>query len=71
MNKRSILFILIQEEIEFDDNETSIEAKQKLKDWVTVNVEPEIVTLARSEGHEIISTPQYHSDLQQVEFLWV
>ena len=35
-----------------------------------VNVKPEIVTLAKFEGHETILTSPYHSDLQAIELLW-
>ncbi|RHZ07129.1 hypothetical protein DYB26_010944 [Aphanomyces astaci] len=38
----------------------------KLQAYIKENVVPEVVTLARSRGYEVVYTPPYHSDLQPI-----
>ena len=54
----------------YDPSITSIEAKQFLKQCILSNIEIELVTAAKSEGHEGLFTPLYHADLQPIELLW-
>ncbi|RHZ00243.1 hypothetical protein DYB37_011772 [Aphanomyces astaci] len=42
----------------------------KLQAYIKHNVIPEVVTLARSRGYEVVYTPPYHSDLQPIEYIW-
>ena len=68
--KKSEVFSLLDEEgILFDRNVSCMEAKQVLKDWISSNVEPEIVALTKTGGQEILFTPPHHSDLQRIELL--
>ena len=52
------------------ENETALQLKQRVKDWVEANVPVEIVRLAEEAGHKVLFTPPYHSDLQLIELLW-
>ena len=56
--------------ISFDASETVVELKKKLRNWIQDNVEPAIVQIARSHGHEVIYTPPHFSDLQPIEMVW-
>ena len=31
---------------------------------------PEVVQLAKQQGHEVLYTPPYHCDLQPIEMVW-
>ncbi|RHY47783.1 hypothetical protein DYB34_001099 [Aphanomyces astaci] len=42
----------------------------KLKTYVTANVVPVIVQMAKDRGHDVVFTPPYHSDLQPIEMVW-
>ncbi len=59
------------EGINYENNITAIEAKLLLKQWITVNIEPQIDEYAKNCGYEVLFTPSYHSDLQPIELLWV
>ena len=43
--------------------------EKKLKAYVDT-VEPEVVQLAKQQGHEVLYTPPYHCDLQPIEMVW-
>ncbi|KAG9403906.1 hypothetical protein AC1031_005394 [Aphanomyces cochlioides] len=38
--------------------------------YIKENVEPEVVSMARSRGFDVVYTPPYHSDLQPIEYVW-
>ena len=48
---------------------SAIEAKSILRTGINDNVEPAIVELAHSKGHQDLSTPPDHGDLQTIELL--
>ncbi len=70
LKKGAILSTLTGERIEVGDDVTYIEARKILKDWEAVHIEPEIVTLAKFEGHKMIFTPRYHSNLHPIGLVW-
>ncbi|EGZ23418.1 hypothetical protein PHYSODRAFT_482242 [Phytophthora sojae] len=43
---------------------------EKLSRHIAELVEPEIVTMAKKKGHEVVFTPPHYSDLQPIEFVW-
>ncbi len=45
--KIEILSIMTEEGINFEESVTAVEARQLFKNWIAVNMEPEIVTLAK------------------------
>ncbi|OQR85314.1 hypothetical protein ACHHYP_11956 [Achlya hypogyna] len=51
-------------------SETKPELWKKLKKYIDDNIEPEIVTLAKEDGHEVLYSPPHHSDLQPIELVW-
>ncbi|RHY84188.1 hypothetical protein DYB28_002388 [Aphanomyces astaci] len=42
----------------------------KLQAYVKENIVPEVVSVARARGYEVVYTPPYHSDLQPIEYVW-
>ncbi|KAH9112766.1 hypothetical protein LEN26_002882 [Aphanomyces euteiches] len=43
---------------------------KKLTEYIARNIEPIVVTMARSRGHTVVFTPPHHSDLQPIELVW-
>lgn len=62
---------LYELDVPYDLYMTAVEMKINLKDWINENVKPEIVTLTENDGHKVIFTLPYHSDIQPIEMLWV
>ncbi|RHZ40697.1 hypothetical protein DYB31_016267 [Aphanomyces astaci] len=56
--------------IELDVKEYRSTLWAKLKTYVTANVVPVIVQMAKDRGHDVVFTPPYHSDLQPIEMVW-
>ncbi|RQM29316.1 hypothetical protein B5M09_013697 [Aphanomyces astaci] len=42
----------------------------RLKPVVAAKVRPVVVTMARSRGQDVVSTPPHNSDLQPIEMVW-
>lgn len=55
--------------ISFDPRDTKPTLWTKLLPIINA-VEPVVCQMARAEGHEIVFTPPYHSDLQPIERVW-
>ncbi|KAE8962921.1 hypothetical protein PR001_g29544 [Phytophthora rubi] len=43
---------------------------EKLSRHIVEHVEPEIVSMAKEKGHEVVFTPPHYSDLQPIEYVW-
>ena len=39
------------------DNETVLQLKQRVKEWIEANVPDEIICLAEEAGHKVLFTP--------------
>ena len=70
LRKADILLKLRSTDTVVPEGITAIEARQLLKNWIQGNIKPEIETIAEAEGHCVLFTPPYHSDLQPIELLW-
>ncbi|KAF0703885.1 hypothetical protein AaE_015209 [Aphanomyces astaci] len=42
----------------------------RLKPVLAARVDPVVVSMARSRGHDVVFTPPHHSDLQPIEMVW-
>ena len=51
------------------DTVTVATLRKKLKAYVDT-VEPEVIQLAKQQGHEVLYTPPYHCYLQPIEMVW-
>ncbi|EEY67691.1 uncharacterized protein PITG_17912 [Phytophthora infestans T30-4] len=56
--------------IEYVDSDTRAIMWEKLLRHIELFVDPEIVSMAKTKGHDVIFTPPYYSDLQPIEFVW-
>ena len=70
IEKQDVLHMLDEVGVVYHENIFVVEAKKYLKQWIANNVKPEIVTAAAEQGHRVLFTPPYYSDLQPIEYLW-
>ena len=56
--------------IKFDQAYSKIILRSKVKDFLALNEPAEIVRLAEAEGHRVLFTSPYHSDLQLIKLVW-
>ena len=61
---------LLNHGIEFDNRETVLELKEKLRDFINQNIEAAVNQAAKEHGHKELFTPPYFSDLQPIELVW-
>lgn len=47
-----------------------LELKARVRAHIRANIEPEVIRTAAEQGHRVLFTPPYHSDLQPIELLW-
>ncbi len=53
-----------------EEQETKVVSWNKLRTHIQANILPVIITMAQDEGHEVVFTPPYYSDLQPIEAIW-
>lgn len=59
-----------QYKIAFAPADTCATLKVKLKEYIAENIKPSIVQAAEAQGHKVLFTVPYHSDLQPFELVW-
>ena len=69
LKKAALQQVLTASGIPFAAKDTVATLRKKLKAYVDT-VEPEVVQLAKQQGHEVLYTPPYHCDLQPIEMVW-
>ena len=69
LKKAELQQVLTVSGIPFAAKDTVATLRKKLKAYVDT-VEPEVVQLAKQQGHEVLYTPPYHCDLQPIEMVW-
>ena len=70
LKKTELQAYLQQKGVEYGPSSTAVQLRKLAKDWVNANEKPEIFRLAEEQGHEVLLTPPYHSDLQPIELVW-
>ena len=68
--KRDILDKLREVGLECEENVGIVELKKIYAAYIRLHVKPVLVQLAESQGHRVIFTPPYHSNLQPIEIVW-
>jgi hypothetical protein len=61
---------LTAKSIDFDPAMSAMEIKQLVNQYIISNVKIEVEQLAEKDGHTMLFTPAYHSDLQPIELVW-
>jgi len=69
LKKEEVRSVLIEAGIECKPFDTFSTLRLKLKEYLS-KIEPEIVELAKAQGHEVLFTPPFHYDLRPMEMLW-
>lgn len=69
LKKAELQQVLTASGIPFAAKDTVATLRRRLKAYVDT-VEPEVVQLAKQQGHEVLYTPPYHCDLQPIEMVW-
>ncbi|KAG7373531.1 DDE superfamily endonuclease [Nitzschia inconspicua] len=70
MKKEECLTFLQMNQVEIPERATAVELKALVKNHIRENVPFECERLAKEQGHEVLLTPPYHSDLQPIELVW-
>lgn len=70
MKKEECLTFLQLQHVEIPDKPTAVELKALVKKYIKDNIPIECERLAKEQGHELLLTPPYHSDLQPIELVW-
>lgn len=70
MRKSSCIEYLTAHCIPHSTDMGAVELKSLVRSHIQNNVKPEVVQLAEAQGHVVLFTPPYHSDLQPIELLW-
>jgi hypothetical protein len=71
MKKEQMLQFLQDKEVpEVKPNMSASELRMLVRDWIAKNVLIEVVRLAEEQGHKVVYTAPYHSDLQPMELVW-
>ncbi|KAG7373516.1 DDE superfamily endonuclease [Nitzschia inconspicua] len=70
MKKEECLTFLQMNQVEIPERATAVELKALVKNHIRMNVPFECERLAKEQGHEVLLTPPYHSDLQPIELVW-
>ena len=53
-----------------DSSKSVLELKSQMKKYIRRKEKLEVVRVAEANGHELLFTPPYHSDIQPIELLW-
>jgi hypothetical protein len=64
MKKQECIDYLMAKSIDFDPAMSAMEMKQLVNQYIISNVKIEVERLAEKDGHTVLFTPAYHSDLQ-------
>ena len=70
MNKAPLIAWLQSVDVECDERDTMVILKAKAKKYITECCVYECVQLAEAQGHTVVFTPPYYSDLQPIELVW-
>ncbi|KAH9136501.1 hypothetical protein AeRB84_018390 [Aphanomyces euteiches] len=70
MKKSSMLEACEAYGLPVDPTSSNVVIWEKLKNYLDLNVKPQIETMAAERGHSVAWTPPYHSDLQPIELVW-
>jgi transposase len=70
LKKQECIDYLMVQSINFAPMMTAMEMKQLVKAYIINNVKIEVDPLAEKDGHTVLFTPAYHSDLQPIELVW-
>lgn len=70
MKNAEVLSELQKQGIDYNTSITAVEAKVLLSEWQKKNVELKIIKIAKEQGHSVMFTPPYYSDLQPIELIW-
>jgi hypothetical protein len=70
LKKQECIDYLTAQSIDFAPTMTAMEIKQLVKAFIINNVKIEVDRLAEKDGHTVLFTPAYHSDLQPIELVW-
>jgi transposase len=70
MRKQECMEFLHSKGIKLESEYSAVVLKVLVKDWILANEKFECVRLAEEQGHKVLFTPPYHSDLQPIELTW-
>jgi hypothetical protein len=70
MQKQECIDYLHSKGIETEAECSAVVLKVRTKAWIVANEKFECVRLAEEQGHRVLFTPPYHSDLQPIELVW-
>lgn len=70
MKKQEVIDWLQSNDIPHSATDTAPILRQKVKDWIAANEKIAVERLAEEQGHKVLFTPPYHSDLQPIELVW-
>jgi len=70
MKKEECLTYLQSKQVVIPPNASALQLKALVKKYIQDNVSFECERLAKEQGHEVLLTPPYHSDLQPIELVW-
>lgn len=61
---------LNEKKMHVGEEKTVLELKSQVKKYIRRKERYEVVRVAQENGHEVLFTPPYHSDIQPIELLW-
>jgi transposase len=70
LKKEQVREYLTSKSIAFTEEDTAPLLKAKANAYIRENEQMECVRLAEMQGHQVLFTPAYHSDLQPIELVW-
>jgi transposase len=70
LRKQECIDFLSSKGIEVEARCPAVVVKARTKEWILANEKFECVRLAEEQGHKVLFTPPYHSDLQPIELTW-
>jgi hypothetical protein len=70
MKKAECIVYLKDKNIDVDETSSRLQLQRDVREYIKTNEKIEIVRLAEEEGHKVLFTPPYHSDLQPIELTW-
>jgi hypothetical protein len=70
LRKQECIDFLLSKGFEVEARCPAVVVKARTKEWILANEKFECVRLAEEQGHKVLFTPPYHSDLQPIELTW-
>jgi len=70
MKKQQWIDYLTEKGAPFDPRRSAVELKRLVAAYVQENVKMLVDIIAEENGHKVLWTPPYHSDLQPIKLLW-